>query len=166
MSRRKEFGGAFVTKRTEKQILEKELALLASFRTGIHVVESSVFSLAHCEASGWDDLAEKYWPLFLRSMKKKNTTILFIDCSPETSFKRRERVYRMLAAKAICSGSNQPFGSLMNAYRRRIDAVYPHLKRRLTKLQKQGFKTIVMRNESSLKAFKRKLEELASALSR
>lgn len=120
-------GGQFISTQQEKEIIEFDLArlkkLIINTQENLIIIdETNIFSLAHANARGlnWE---KKYLENYLKYLQSLETTIIFLESLPETSWQRRQRKYQ-----ERCLGMDEEQATeAMQSYRTYLNNLYPSL---------------------------------------
>jgi len=92
---KKHMGGAFVDRKTEIAITKEDILVAKKIDRSKKVVimETDIFHIVYLEKFAGKKTADEFYQRYLEAHKGLDTTIIFIDIKPRTSFQRRRKIY-------------------------------------------------------------------------
>lgn len=131
-------GAVSITKKDEIQAISIDFkrmqAVLERLENKIYIDECNIFNLAHASMHGI--LIKEYFKDYCNLLERLNTRIFFLDIKPEISWQRREKQYR----ERIKSFPPREQETMMQEYKKYIEAVYPNLLKLYNKITLPKFK--------------------------
>lgn len=153
---KKHLGSAYVTKETELLISKEDIRITKKIDRSkkLVIMETGIFHAAYLEKLVGRKTADKFYPKYLDAHTGLDPIILFIDTKPQTSFKRRKKIYlkRIADAKIKDSKVKQ---EMLEKYKKNIYDLYPFW---IKYYKKFPFKKVVIKN--SRKSYNKFIDEV------